>query len=55
MPLKIHLIFKTHLDVGFTNYAAAVTQQYFTHYIPAALALARRMRVTARAMPRFST
>ena len=44
MPLKIHLIFKTHLDVGFTNYAAAVTQQYFTHYIPAALALARRMR-----------
>jgi hypothetical protein len=44
MPLKIHLIFKTHLDVGFTNYAAVVTQQYFSGYIPAAVTLARRMR-----------
>lgn len=44
MAFRIHLIFKTHLDVGFTNYAAAVTEQYFTGYIPAALALARRMR-----------
>ena len=49
MPLKIHLIFKTHLDVGFTNYAAVVTQQYFSHYIPAALALARRMRELGKA------
>ena len=49
MPLKIHLIFKTHLDVGFTNYAAVVTQQYFSRYIPAALALARRMREQGKA------
>jgi len=49
MPLKIHLIFKTHLDVGFTNYAAVVTQQYFSGYIPAALALARRMREQGKA------
>jgi len=49
MPLKIHLIFKTHLDVGFTNYAAVVTQQYFSRYIPDALALARRMREQGKA------
>jgi len=41
---RIHLIFKTHLDVGFTNLAGAVVQQYFDQHIPAALALARRMR-----------
>lgn len=44
MQRKIHLIFKTHLDVGFTNYAAVVIQNYFQEYIPAALALARQMR-----------
>ena len=44
MTRKIHLIFKTHLDVGFTNYASVVVQSYFTKYIPDALALARQMR-----------
>ena len=44
MPLNIHLIFKTHLDVGFTNYAAVVVKQYFEHYIPNAIQLARTMR-----------
>ena len=44
MARKIHLIFKTHLDVGFTNYASVVVQSYFTKYIPDALALARQMR-----------
>ncbi len=34
MPLNIHLIFKTHLDVGFTNYASMVVEQYFQHHIP---------------------
>lgn len=43
MP-NIHLIFKTHLDVGFTDYASVVTRQYFQHHIPAALRLARQMR-----------
>lgn len=36
MP-KIHLIFKTHLDLGFTGYASAVRRQYHDHYIPMAL------------------
>jgi len=41
---KVHVIFKTHLDIGFTDYARNVIQNYVTSYIPAALALARRMR-----------
>jgi hypothetical protein len=44
MTRKIHLIFKTHLDVGFTNYASVVVQSYSTKYIPDALALACQMR-----------
>ncbi len=44
MPLNIHLIFKTHLDVGFTNYASVVVEQYFQHHIPNSIQLARRMR-----------
>ena len=34
----IHLIFKTHLDIGFTDYAARVRQQYHDHFIPQAIA-----------------
>ena len=33
----IHLIFKTHLDIGFTNLAQRVRQQYHRHFIPQAL------------------
>lgn len=39
----VHVIFKTHLDVGFTDYAHTVVQRYFREFIPAAIALARRM------------
>ena len=41
---KVHVIFKTHLDIGFTDYARNVVHAYFSCYIPAALELARRMR-----------
>jgi hypothetical protein len=41
---KIHVIFKTHLDVGYTDFAREVVGQYFTHFIPAALETARAMR-----------
>jgi len=44
MERKIHLIFKTHLDVGFTDYAAVVIQNYFKKYIPAAMRVARELR-----------
>ena len=40
----VHLVFKTHLDIGFTNYAADVVQTYFRKFIPQAVALAERTR-----------
>ncbi len=40
MPIKtVHLVFKTHLDVGFTDLAANVVRHYFDTFIPGALAL----------------
>jgi hypothetical protein len=41
---KIHLIFKTHLDVGFTDYARNVITQYFQRDIPAAVELSESLR-----------
>lgn len=40
----IHVIFKTHLDVGFTDTAQHVVRNYFEHFIPSALDLADEMR-----------
>ncbi len=40
----VHLVAKTHLDVGFTAPAAEVVDTYVTSYIPAALALADELR-----------
>lgn len=40
----VHLVFKTHLDIGFTNYAADVVQTYFDKFIPQAVTLAARTR-----------
>ncbi len=44
MTRSIHLVFKTHLDVGFTDLARNVIHNYFNQYIPAALRVAREMR-----------
>ncbi len=43
---RVHVIFKTHLDIGFTDYARNVTRQYFDDFIPNAIRLARRLRDT---------
>ena len=40
----VHLIFKTHLDIGYTDYAWRVKEQYFASYIPKAIEVARRLR-----------
>ncbi|MGI8938672.1 MAG: DUF5054 domain-containing protein [Iamia sp.] len=40
----VHLVAKTHLDVGFTAPAATVVDTYVESYIPAALALAAELR-----------
>jgi len=42
----VHLIFKTHLDLGFTDFARAVLNHYLTDFIPHALNLARHLRET---------
>ncbi len=48
MVQNIHLIFKTHLDIGFTNYASVVVENYFKKYIPTSLRVARQMRDSDR-------
>lgn len=40
----VHVIFKTHLDVGFTDYAHNVIDRYMNRYIPDAIALAQTMK-----------
>lgn len=45
MSLKrVHLVFKTHLDLGFTDYAANVLSSYFNDFIPRAVRLAAQLR-----------
>ncbi|SDE78507.1 DUF5054 domain-containing protein [Limimaricola pyoseonensis] len=39
-PETIHLVFKTHLDIGFTDHAEAVRRLYHDRFIPQALTTA---------------
>lgn len=41
---EVHVIFKTHLDLGFTDFAAKVQAGYFRYFFPRAIALARALR-----------
>jgi hypothetical protein len=41
---RVHLIFKTHLDIGFTDLSKRVVQNYFECYIPGAIRVARELR-----------
>ena len=41
MIRNVLLIFKTHLDLGFTGYAADVRDKYLNEYLPAAVRVAR--------------
>jgi hypothetical protein len=41
---RVHLVFKTHLDVGFTDFARRVVDGYVQRFIPAALDLADALR-----------
>jgi hypothetical protein len=40
---RVHVIFKTHLDVGFTDLAANVVKTYFDEFIPHILSLTERI------------
>lgn len=41
---KIIVVFKTHLDIGFTDFAQKVTENYIANYLPDAMKVASRMR-----------
>jgi hypothetical protein len=40
---KVHVIFKTHLDIGFTDMAATVMKTYFDRFIPGVLSLSEQI------------
>ena len=46
-PLSVNLLFKTHLDLGFTASASDVLDQYMMHFIPRAVETSRRLRSSA--------
>ncbi len=37
---KVYVIFKTHLDVGFTDLSSVATDRYITEFIPKAIDVA---------------
>ena len=41
---KVHLIFKTHLDIGFTDLSSVVERQYIEDFIPKTLDLIDQLR-----------
>jgi hypothetical protein len=41
---EVGVVFKTHLDIGFTDFANSVVNRYMTDYIPASLELAKKTR-----------
>lgn len=45
---EVHVIFKTHLDIGFTDMAAKVKALYFDQFIPNVLALRERIAQEGR-------
>lgn len=44
---RVHIIYKTHLDIGFTDYAQTIEDKYLTEFIPAVIALAREVNAGA--------
>lgn len=46
--MRILVLFKTHLDVGFTDFSEAVVQKYNQHYIPKAISVAREVAASGR-------
>lgn len=43
-PKRILVVFKTHLDVGFTDFAKNVTRSYMTSYLPQSMKVAKALR-----------
>ncbi len=40
----VHVVFKTHLDIGFTDLAENVVSKYVNEFIPKAIETARAIR-----------
>jgi hypothetical protein len=43
MKKRMHVVYKTHLDIGFTDLAEAVIDQYLYDFIPKALDLGEKI------------
>ena len=50
---RIHLVFKTHLDIGFTDHAAKVRQQYHNQFIPQAITTGEHFFAENSQTPQF--
>ncbi|KFC66968.1 Alpha-mannosidase [Devosia sp. LC5] len=50
---RIHLVFKTHLDIGFTDHAAKVRRQYHEQFIPQAIATGEHFHAENAERPAF--
>ena len=53
MTRQIHLVFKTHLDIGFTDHAARVRAQYHSQFIPQAIATGEHFYAENPERPEF--
>ena len=40
----VHVVFKTHLDIGFTDLASVITDSYLNEFIPKAMQTAKELR-----------
>lgn len=46
--MKILVLFKTHLDIGFTDYSENVIKKYMTGYLPTAIRVGRELQASGR-------
>ena len=46
---KIIVLFKTHLDIGFTDFSANVTKKYINEFIPNSISVANELKATLKA------
>ena len=53
MTRHIHLVFKTHLDIGFTDHAARVRAQYHDQFIPQAISTGEHFHAENPERPEF--
>ena len=44
MIKRVHVVFKTHLDIGFTDLASKTIMRYFDQFIPNAIETAQKLR-----------